>query len=486
MNNKMLAITALSLGLSAWMVRSAENPLPPAAGKFDPARITIHPEEVVKAGLPARPIGVSENLFFSSDKAYPNRRHSQAESLKMIGGKTVRGMEGDTGDYMIWAMPPFSVPAPHLTCYQPGRGYLNSFFNPDGTYQKAMDFGEYIQTGQAAGITEFFYIIGIDAINALPGEWQWIIPKPLETIVAGAAAQARWCKQRGLNVWFEIGNENDLNDSQKLKLRKWEPEQYAEVAVRISRAIKAEYPEAKIGINGGFTKDWFGRVIPLVWHDIDFLVAHAYWPSNNYAIVRANAALDQAAIPDAVKKRWPLCLTETSSYHPGQPVNNDLEEATRNFIRMGLNLYSPRVKYMHFWTDRAADCSRQSGKNAFTMDGDLLPMGQVLAIWNDHLKSQMVKVESSDKEIQVFATRDPQNPALTIFLANQGKTAKPVSVTIAGDSGNQAAELWSFTGTGPQDRNPHWGKQGTQDIRLGKLSLELKPLGFVMVAYSSK
>ena len=113
MNNKMLAMTTLLLGLSAWLVHSAENLLPLAAGKFDSAQVTIHPEEVVKAGLPARPIGVSENLFFSSDKAYPRRKHTQTESLKMIGGQTIRGMEGDTGDYMIWAMPPYSVPAPH-------------------------------------------------------------------------------------------------------------------------------------------------------------------------------------------------------------------------------------------------------------------------------------------------------------------------------------------------------------------------------------
>ena len=484
MNDKILALTILPLLLFALFVRSAENPLPLTAGKPGPVQVTIHPEVVVKAGLPAKPIGVSENLFYSSDKAYPRRRHSQAESLKMIGGKTVRGMEGNIGDFIIWAPPPFSAASPRLTCFQPGRGYFNSFYNPDGTLQKAMGFDEYIQTGQAAGMTEFFYIIGIDAINAEPGEWQWIIPHPLETITAGAAAQARWCKARGIHVWFEIGNENDdWNDDAKLKLRPWEPGKYAAVAIRLSRAIKAEDPEAKVGINGGFSKDWFGRVIPLVWRDIDFLVAHAYWPSNNYAVVRANAALDQAAIPAAVKQQWPLCITETSSYHPGQPVNNDLEEATRNFIRMGLNLYSPRVKYMHFWTDRAADCSRQSGKNAFTMEGDLLPMGQVLAIWNDHLKSQMVKVESSDQEIYAFAARDPQNPALTIFLANQGKTAKSVSVTIAGDAGSQAAELWSFTGTGPQDRNPRWIKQGTPAIRLGKFSLELSPLGFVMVAH---
>ena len=72
-----------------------------------PVQITIHPEIVVKDGLPSRPIGVSENLFYSSDKAYPRRKHTQTESLKMIGGQTIRGMEGDTGDYMIWAMPPF-------------------------------------------------------------------------------------------------------------------------------------------------------------------------------------------------------------------------------------------------------------------------------------------------------------------------------------------------------------------------------------------
>jgi len=248
----------------------------------------------------------------------------------------------------------------------------------------------------------------------------------------------------------------------------WSSEQYAAVAIRLLRAIKAEYPEAKVGINGGFTKDWFCRVIPLVWRDIDFLV------------VRANTALDQAVIPDDFKKRWPLCLTETSSYHPGHPVNNDLEEATRNFIRMGLNLYSPRVTYMHFWADRAADCFRGSGKNALSLDGDLLPMGQVLSIGNEYLKSQMVQVESSSKEV-VFATINPQTRALTLFLANQEKESRSATVTIDGVSGNRTATMWAFTGTSPHDLNPRWEQQVSQPIHNATFSRNLSRLGFVML-----
>ena len=106
---------------------------------------------------------------------------------------------------------------------------------------------------------------------------------------------------------------------------------------------------------------------------------------------------------------------------------------------------------MHFWTDRAADCLQRSGKNALTMDGDLLPMGQVLSIWTEHLKSQMVQVESNTKEVVCFATRDPQTRALTLFLANQGKTIRSATVTIVGASGDRTASLWAFTGTDPHD-----------------------------------
>ncbi|MEI7728710.1 MAG: hypothetical protein WCO56_04030 [Verrucomicrobiota bacterium] len=450
-------------------------------GANGPVAISVQPEVIVKDALPACPIGVSENLFYSSDKHYPNRRHSQAETLRMLGGKTIRGMEGNIGDFIIWSMPPFAGPNPHLTCYQPGRGYFNDFYNADGTLRKAMDFGEYIATGQAAGVNDFFYIIGIDAINAEPGEWQWIIPKPLETITAGAGAQARWCQERGLRIWFEIGNENDLNDGDKMKLRKWVPEHYASVTVQISRAIKAAYPQAKVGINGGFATNWFDQVIPKVWQDIDFVVAHAYSPTGKGGIWRANTSLDRASIPDRCKQEWPICVTETSSYRPGNPVNNDLEEATRNFIRMGINLCEPRVKYMHFWTDRAADCAKMSGKNMFTIDGDLLPMGKVLAIWNEHLKSQMVKVETGDKEIFAFATRNPQTRALTLFLANQGKSAREVTVKINGSQKTLLAKNWTFTGTALHDRNPRWEKLPDVEVRAGSFARDLSPLGFTMV-----
>ena len=465
--------------LVAWGATACTSPsfarlrlAPPAVA------VVVRPWIVVKDRLPERPIGISENVFYSSDRYYPDRRLRQAESLRRIGGRTIRGMEGNIGDFLLWAPPPFIGPDPRLTAYHPQHGYMAELYHPDGSLTKPMDFDEFIATGREAGVTEFFYIIGIDAIRADPAHWQWIVPRALETTVAAAAALARRCREQRLHMWFEIGNETDKADE---TLVAWTPEAYADVVRQLSRAIKAEYPEARIGINGGFTDDWLPRVIPAVRDDADFVAAHAYGARRKGEIARANVALDAAFREAPRARRWPIAVTETSAYDFRGRMPNDLQHATRNFVRMGVNLSQRRVGYMHFWTDRAADVVDPDAKSAFSLDGDVLPMGRVLGIWNEFLKDQLVAVDRSDKRVNAFATRSARSGAVTVFLANRRASAVPVRVRIAGGVPGPRGDVWAFTGRDGGDRDPQWGPAGTIDVADNTFVWKLPPFAVVVI-----
>ncbi|MEK6795888.1 MAG: hypothetical protein AABZ39_13990 [Spirochaetota bacterium] len=444
------------------------------------ARVAVN--DIVKSGIPERPIGVSENVFNTSDRFYPERTISQAKTLALLGGRTVRGMEGNIGDFLIWSVPPYDKPAMRASAYHPKRVYMHQYFRPDGTLDRPMEFDEFIDTGIAAGVKEFFYIIGIDALNAIAGEWDYMLPDVTNAIIHAAEGQARYAKSRGVSMWFEIGNETDLNDYKEKKLVPWTAEGYIEALKLIAPAIKRGDRTAKVGVNAGFreNKEWLDRILPEAHEHIDFFIAHAYSPRGTYAMDRVNDAIARASIPEAVKARWTICLTETSSYNPGSPIRNDLAESTRNFVRMGVNRLLPRVTYMHFWTDRAADNDSMSGKNAFHPNGGLLPMGQVLSVWNEHGGERMLRTETEIPDMPVFATKK-NNGTVNIFLANT--VGVPVRYLLTIDNGRNEAAAFAWTGTGDDDTAPVWKQLGTVRAENGVFSVSIPGTGFVMLSF---
>jgi len=454
----------------------------PMVGRVEVA-VSVDAKAVLKAGLPPRPIGVSENVFFSSDRHYPQRKVSQVQSLKDLGGRTVRGMEGNIGDFLIWSVPPYEKPAIRSTAWHPGRLYFGSHFHPDGTLQKPMEFDEFLETGMKAGVTEFFYVVGIDAILIAPGTWQRLLPDAEKEILRAAEAQARYARSRGARMWYEIGNEVDLAEKPDKQLPDWEPAAYAELAKRLSAALKRGDPGAKVGVNGGFKENraWLDLILPRVASDIDFVVAHAYSPTGTYGPDRVNEAIDRLAADPAVKGRWPLCLTETSSYSPGAPVRNDLAESTRNFVRYGINLLLPRVTYMHFWTDHAAEHRADSGKCAFGPDGGLLPMARVLALWNEHLGDRMVKAEVDLPGIPAFATAKADG-TVNVFVANVLGLPHRFSVRLD-DATIQTVAVHAWSGADASDLDPKWVDRGAIRRQGDAFPVDLPGFGFAMLSY---
>lgn len=444
--------------------------------------VEVNPGVVVKSGIPPKPIGISENVFLTSDRHYPQRKISQVASLAALGGRTVRGMEGNIGDFLIWSVPPYEKPAIRATAWHPGRVYFSTHFNPDGTLVKPMEFDEFLESGTAAGITEFFYVIGIDAIQVEPGTWQYATLDVENAIVAAAEAQARYAKNRGARMWFEIGNEVDLEDKPERHLTPWSPEAYGKLVKRLSAAIKKGDPAAKVGVNGGFKENrvWLDVILPQVAQDIDFLVAHAYSPTGTRGMDRVRDAVDHLAIDEKIKAKWPICLTESSSYNPGSAIQNDLAESTRNFVRYGVNLLAPKVTYMHFWTDHAADNRADSGKCAFGPEGGLLPMAQVLAIWNENLGDRMVKAATDLAEIPAFATVKGDG-TLNVFVANTLDIPHRFTVRLA-DSAIQQMACWVWTGSNGSDQKPQWVSRGRLEKKNGGFPVDLPLVGFAMLS----
>lgn len=450
--------------------------------------VSVDTGKVVKGGLPPRPIGVSENVFLSSDRHYPDRKISQVETLKQLGGSTVRGMEGNIGDFLIWSVPPYEKPAIRAAAWNTGRLYFGDHFNPDGTLKKPMEFDEFLESGLKAGVKDFFYVIGIDALTAERGEWSRLLEDPEKEILAAAEAQARYARARGVHVWFEVGNENDLVDKPAAKMKDWTPEMYADITKKLSMALKKGDPECRVGVNGGFkaNKDWFDRILPEVAPYIDFIVAHQYSPESTGSIDKINEALDRSPVAPAVKGRWPLVLTETSSFSPGQNnwvLMNNLAESTRNLVRYLINASRPRVAWQHFWTDRAYGNKPEDGKNAFHPDGGLLPMGRVLSILNESLGDRLVSVTTDLENMRVFATAR-EDGTVHVFLANVLGIPHRFQIQLNDPAVNAVAE-WRWMGTNGNDLNPKWVDRGILKKSAEGFVVELPMEGFARLTYRS-
>lgn len=417
--------------------------------------IEVDPSKVLRT-FDRNPIGINVNHLMDADAKRPAGSRPLTAALKELGVGSLRFPEGELGDSYLWAVPPFPAQAasrPQWALRGPGLWPSKDarFSTPDfQPLPDVMGFDSFLDLVKATGAQPVI-IVAYDSAYKKIGEGD---TRPaLPDLIASAAAWVHYAnvtKRQGIRYW-EIGNESDIVPEAHSG---GDPgaKQYADDVVAFARAMKAEDPSIKIGINVWQNKRLTELLaFPELWAQVDFVSLHNYptygWKNGyetfrsgeqNFAgpIQEAEALLQQSSLSAEDKQRIEFLVTETSPIDWAKtekwPNVADHGHALVMFDIIGQTLLQPRVTQLHQWVTRWIhnDETDQPLRvyDALTPDNQLTPMGHALALWGRHIGTQLVAATGTDR-VHAYASVTPATGRLVVFLLN--KDTRPQRVALA-------------------------------------------------------
>ncbi len=378
--------------------------------------------------------------------------------------------------------------APKVSVQDENYWLTKSFAADDGTLKSPLiSFDDFMSISQSVG-AEPFIVIGISAIN-YTGDSPYATPEEV------LEAAVEWVKYaniiKGYNVkYWAIGGENDIDHNFG---KKWTAENYATTVVQFSKAMKEVDPSIKIGANGMTGSEWWDRVMPIIKDNVDFLITHQYSWIKDYKEWKNDPSEYDYNIKDAIKAietynpSLKINVTEISSFNPGSSHTNNTWKMLHNFEMLGNTLCFNQVDYFHFWI------SRWMGKDAYSQDTSafdlinykLTPMGYPLKIWGNFLKKKMVS-SSKSGTIRSWASYDPDDNSLNVFLLNKDEVPQDVSITLDNYTGSTQNERWVLKGSTPESTDVTWEKSGSVSVSGSKIKTTLEPLSVTVIALQGK
>jgi hypothetical protein len=312
--------------------------------------------------------------------------------------------------------------------------------------------------------------------------------------IDNAIRWAKWGKENNFQ-YFELGNESDLPGEMVDKKvgTAWTAAAYGAYAKKLSQAIKNVYPEAKVGINGGWgatptlRNAWWDGIrqgASDINNHIDFVVIHKYEFGANYSTWQANMwdwgriqADNYTRIASNFPQK-PVYLTETSGFK----VENGVVPHYRGVMTvemMGNALLDSNLKHMHHWGTRWGD------DLVFDKDGETLNMaGKSLLAYTRFMKKRMVANGVSGR-IRYFAAKDPADGSMTVWLINHATDDQAVNIRIDGFTANSTGEVWRLTSEG---NNPNaidnllW-QDGTTNASNGLFTVTTRPTSVTIISF---
>ena len=425
------------------------------------------------------PVGINMNFLRDSTKI--------TKSLKDMKVSSLRYPMGEIADYYLFdkdnpAVPKISLIDPNV--------WVSSLTNSEGQWPKdLLTFDDFMSISQSVG-SETFIVIGIDAI-AYTGTSPHATPEEILEAAVEWVRYANIVKGYGIKYW-EIGNENDLHNGGNHH-KNWTAEKYANTVVQFSKAMKAVDPSIKIGVNGMSGSEWWDRVMPIVKDDVDFLVTHQYSSMKNYKQWKTNDwnyTSNIGTTKNAINTYNPelrLNVTENSSYKPGLDHHNNIWKTLHNFELLGNTIRFDQVDYYHFWVSRwFGPNPYSSAASAFNSSYQLMPMGFPLKVWGNFLKKKMVS-SSKSGTIRSWASYDPDDGSLNLFLLNKDTKTQKVSVTLHNYLGIPKDERWVLEGSTPESKNVNWRKYHittkVRGLKNREIKTKLNPLSVTVIEF---
>lgn len=379
---------------------------------------------------------------------------------------------------------------PKVAIQDPRLWPVKSFSKPDGTWWGKLNFDDFMAVCQSTN-AEPFIVVAIDAI-AYQGNAPHAAPEEVLKSAVDWVNYANVVKGYQVKYW-EIGNESNLKNSDLIN---WTPEKYAQAVVQFSRAMKAIDPTIKIGANGmriDKNQDWWGQIMPLIKDDVDYLVTHQYSWHQDYQEWKNSQDEHDYNLKDAVKAiktynpNLRLNVTENSSFNPSISHTNNTWKMLHNFEMLGESLSFNQVDYVHFWTSRWLESDPYAEDNsAFDANYQLTPIGYPLKVWNTFLKQKMVYVTKAAETVRCWASYDPRDNSLSVFLLNKNQVRQNVSIQLNNYARNMQNERWVLKGSTPQSRDANWSKSGSALSRGNKIKTRLAPLSVTVISFPGK
>ncbi len=378
---------------------------------------------------------------------------------------------------------------PKVSIQDPNLWQVNSFAKPDGTWWGKLSFDDFMAICQATN-AEPFIVVGIDAI-AYQGNAPHASPEEVLKSAVDWVKYANLVKGYQVRYW-EIGNESNLKNSELIN---WTPEKYAQTVVQFSQAMKAIDSTIKIGANGmriDKNQDWWGQIMPIIKDDIDYLVTHQYSWHKNYQEWKNSLDEYNYNLKDAVKaikshnSKLRLNVTENSSFNPSISHTNNTWKMLHNFEMLGETLSFNQVDYVHFWTSRWFESDPYAVDNsAFDANYQLTPMGYSLKVWNTFLKKKIVYTTQVSETIRSWASYEPTDNSLSIFLLNKNQVSQNVNINLNSYTNSIDNECWVLKGASPQSRTVTWNKSDSASLKGSKIKTKLEPLSVTVITFPS-
>ena len=413
------------------------------------------------------------NVNYLLDGAIPEAQLKN--ELRAIGAQWLRFPGGEKSDNHLWSVPPYEVPAPRAALtgmWNWPTGDERFFSERDGISWSVdpLDFDEFMRLCQSID-AEPIIVVAQEAAFKPKDERHGQISE--ETLIEAAVAWVRYSRSKGYNVrYWEIGNEAYLQGSQT-------PQAFARSWTRFARAMKAEDPDIRVGVNGpnGMgTRDqaqldagpWWPAFIENAGLAPDWISLHDYpcyqWMGyEHYTEHPVEAVTEVDGLQEALNKRFerpagthtPVLITEVNSAdwygHPeqlGWSHDSSIGHGLVLFDILGQNLINPKIEAVLPWNTRWLNNETAPQLwDAFDASGQPLPTGRAIAIWHDFYPEE-VAVVPSDAALRIYAGRGGRAGEGTLFMIN--KTLQPERI----DLQQAAQQTLQWSGTSPDDAQP--------------------------------
>lgn len=412
------------------------------AGLLAPVALVVNCGQVIRHDAD-RFFGIDLNYIRDRDSNRPGARPLD-QALREMGVRWLRFPGGEKSNYHLWSEPPYAKPAPKS---------LGWYATPKGD---RMDFDEYMRHVRAVG-AEPYVVVGFESKERTGlTQDQWI---------ESAAAWVRYAKAKHYEVrYWEVGNEN-------WGKRSISPAAMARIVAEFSKAMKAADPSILIGASGENDRYW-REFLPIASPAIDFLTVSQYtgWAWGNYEhflsdpelIDTAKQAVDAigryARPEDRPRLRVIAAEVNAKDYSDhGWPDSNDLGHALVTFATLGRLAESPTVKAAMVWTTRWMDDREAPDSEFFALGphNDLTPSGQAIRAWGGFVKPVLVRAESGDPSVDIFAARAMDARAMTVWVLNRHEASCSIQLRIDGLS-FRSVHAVRYAGSSPEDRTPVW------------------------------
>lgn len=444
--------------------------------------IHVYPDSVL-SDVSHHPIGINVD-YFTDDDNYLKPERRTADALKAMGVKYFRYPGGNKSDFYFFSIPPYEKSIPTLA--RTGRGAVGGRHKMLKNYSEfavdVLDFDEFIGMCREVGAEPVVTVAADEYLVDYPEGCTW---STREELIEHAVEWVRYSNIRkgyGVKYWM-IGNESwhrqNRNSTAAI---------YARDVVDFSRAMKEVDPSIYIIPNGN-SVEFCDTVLHISGDYIDcFCISNypIYEYKAGYAtyrdtlqnlmhpVDRALTSLRKTGRLNDMK----LIIAEYGPFDWGHnwPMINDMGHNLCNFEMTGEQLLVPEIEFSLFWNTRWIDNDsvENSVYDALDRNGNFNANGYGLMIWGNYLHESMIKT-SSTLHIRSFASLDPGNRKIFVYLLNKSSEQKFIDLNFVNYSPGELIQAWELRGEGPDDCNPVWGEfsgfRGTAELSLNGTSI---------------